>query len=217
MECHRADLPLPDLPLPDLAPPPRRDIHRCWPAGVSSTVAPGTTPAHSFWDQSVQMTMIIAPLLLMATSLSLHAGLAPMAACTGSTDPGEVLRGFDPPAMTWGRGHRGVDLAARTGDVVRAMAAGTVLFAGAIAGKPVVTVSTTGDMRFTYEPVAARVSAGDVVKAGDVLGTVALSGGHCGGTAGCVHIGLRDDAAYFDPLQAGCRHVLKPWDGLTRK
>ena len=48
-----------------------------------------------------------------------------------------VQRGFDPPTVAWGSGHRGIDLAAKPGDAVLAAADGTVAFVGSIAGKPV--------------------------------------------------------------------------------
>ena len=46
-----------------------------------------------------------------------------------------VQRGFDPPTVAWGSGHRGIDLAAKPGDAVLAAADGTVAFVGSIAGK----------------------------------------------------------------------------------
>src|SRR5690606_5087481 len=72
-----------------------------------------------------------------------------------------VLRGWEPPATAYGRGHRGVDLAAAPGAPVRAVAAGRVSFAGRVAGRGVVSVELagTGDppLRTTYEPVGASV------------------------------------------------------------
>ena len=70
-----------------------------------------------------------------------------------------VIRGWEPPATTYGRGHRGVDLTAAPGTPVRAVAPGRVSFAGRVAGRGVVSVELngTGDppLRTTYEPVRA--------------------------------------------------------------
>ena len=65
-----------------------------------------------------------------------------------------VARGFEPPASRWGAGHRGVDLAGRPGQPVRAALPGRVTFAGTLAGRGVVVVDH-GSTRTTYEPVAA--------------------------------------------------------------
>ncbi|MEU7660037.1 M23 family metallopeptidase [Streptomyces lincolnensis] len=116
-----------------------------------------------------------------------------------------VLRGWEPPATTYARGHRGVDLAAPAGAPVRAVAPGRVSFAGRVAGKGVVSVALTGtDLRTTYEPVGASVKKGDEVTAGQVIGTVEPTGSHC--TATCVHWGLLRGDAYLDPLS-----LLPPW------
>lgn len=113
-----------------------------------------------------------------------------------------VLRGWEPPATAYGRGHRGVDLAAAPGMPVRTVAAGRVSFAGRVAGKEVVSVELagTGDppLRTTHEPVRASVTEGDEVRAGEVIGTVEPAGSHC--TAPCVHWGLLRGGAYLDPL-----------------
>ncbi len=119
-----------------------------------------------------------------------------------------ILRGWEPPATTYGRGHRGVDLAAPAGTPVRAVTAGRVFFAGRVAGKGVVSVELpgTGDppLRTTYEPVRAVVKKGDEVEAGEVVGTVEATGSHC--TETCVHWGLRRAGTYLDPLS-----LLPPW------
>ncbi|MFE2276179.1 M23 family metallopeptidase [Streptomyces sp. NPDC059454] len=119
-----------------------------------------------------------------------------------------VLRGWEPPATVYARGHRGVDLAAPPGTPVRAVAAGRVSFAGRVAGKGVVSVELTGTgdppLRTTYEPVRASVTEDDEVTAGEVIGTVAPTGSHC--TAPCVHWGLLRGDTYLDPLA-----LLPPW------
>ncbi|MGW2523636.1 M23 family metallopeptidase [Streptomyces sp. NPDC001617] len=116
-----------------------------------------------------------------------------------------VLRGWEPPATVYGRGHRGVDLAAPAGTPVRAVAAGRVSYAGRVAGRGVISVELTGtDLRTTYEPVRASVIKGDEVEPGEVLGTVEATGSHC--TTTCVHWGLLRDETYLNPLS-----LLPPW------
>ncbi|NKS87494.1 peptidoglycan DD-metalloendopeptidase family protein [Rhodococcus hoagii] len=110
-----------------------------------------------------------------------------------------VVRPFDLPERNWLPGHRGVDLAAVPGQTVLAAGAGTVVFAGTVAGKPVVSVDHPGGLRTTYEPVEATVSAGRRVERGTVLGTVAPGHPECAAAA-CLHWGLRRDREYLDPL-----------------
>ncbi|GAA0801041.1 murein hydrolase activator EnvC family protein [Spirilliplanes yamanashiensis] len=112
-----------------------------------------------------------------------------------------VLRRFDPPPQPWLPGHRGVDLGAAPGVPVRASGAGTVVFAGRVAGRGVVSVGHAGGLRTTYEPVEAvgTLSAGDPVVAGEQIG--ALAAGHPGcPAAACLHWGLRRGEQYLDPL-----------------
>ncbi|KAA1398061.1 M23 family metallopeptidase [Aeromicrobium ginsengisoli] len=105
---------------------------------------------------------------------------------------------FDPPATDYGRGHRGVDLAATAGDAVRAVAAGRVVFAGQVGGIAVVTIDH-GRERSTYQPVKARVRVGDAVRAGQVIGTLLGSPSHCAGA--CLHLGRLVGDDYLDPLE----------------
>jgi murein DD-endopeptidase MepM/ murein hydrolase activator NlpD len=130
-------------------------------------------------------------------------------------DPPTIVRAFAPPVVAWAAGHRGVDLAASTGQEVRSMAAGVVTFVGDVAGIPVVTVGypSADGRRSTYEPVIASVRPGQAVNVGTPLGTVAESGGHCGGARGCLHVGLRTDGRYLNPriLVSGEPAVLKPF------
>jgi murein DD-endopeptidase MepM/ murein hydrolase activator NlpD len=109
------------------------------------------------------------------------------------------VRAFDPPAQPWLAGHRGIDLASSAGGTVSSAGPGTVLFAGLVAGRGVVSVSHAGGLRTTYEPVTASVSVGDVVARGDPLGR--LESGHPGcPQAACLHWGLRRGGLYLDPL-----------------
>jgi murein DD-endopeptidase MepM/ murein hydrolase activator NlpD len=74
-----------------------------------------------------------------------------------------------------------------------------VVFAGLVAGRPVVSVGHADGLRTTYEPVLPAVRAGQAVAAGDLLGT--LLPGHPGcPAAACLHWGLRRGDTYLDPL-----------------
>ena len=113
----------------------------------------------------------------------------------------DVLHGYAPPQHSWQAGHRGVDFSAEPGSQVRSIGAGTVVFAGMIAGKPVISIDHPAlGMRSTYEPVTPSVRAGDRVEAGEPIGSVAAAGGHCAGQ--CVHLGLRGPAPhdYRNPM-----------------
>src|SRR5690606_11579067 len=112
--------------------------------------------------------------------------------------PLDVVSGFDPPADPWGPGHRGVDLAAPAGAEVRAPGPGRITYAGLVAGRGVLVVDH-GPLQSTYEPVTASVANGDVVRAGDPIGTLAAAGSHCA-PATCLHWGARSNARYIDPL-----------------
>ena len=118
---------------------------------------------------------------------------------TWPVTPPHVVRHFDPPPRPWLPGHRGVDLAGTPSSVVHAAGAGTVVFAGVIAGRGVVSVAHQGGLRTTYEPVAPTVAVGDAAGPGTELGI--LDAGHPGcAEPACLHWGLRRGDAYLDPL-----------------
>mgnify|MGYP001765278392 CR=1 FL=1 len=164
-------------------------------------------------------TLAPAPAVIAA-----QAAVPVVAAADGSTpdpvgvwplDPEPaVVAGFDPPTLIWGSGHRGVDLAGSPGQQVRAALAGTVSFAGTVAGKPVVVVAH-GTTRTTYEPVAAAVQAGQEVGAGDLIGWLLAPFSHCYPSA-CLHWGWREQQEYLDPLRLvdaiGPVRLLPLWD-----
>lgn len=113
--------------------------------------------------------------------------------------PPPVLTPFGAPEDPFGPGHRGVDLAGTVGQPVLAARGGTVVFAGLVAGKGVVSVQHDDGLRTTYEPLMPVVLAGAVVATGDVLG--ALATGHRGCASACLHWGVRRDRLeYLDPL-----------------
>lgn len=114
-----------------------------------------------------------------------------------------VTRGFDAPTPNWTRGHRGVDLAGSPGQPVYAAAGGVVVFAGVLAGRPLVSVQHQGGLRTSYEPVRPVVRSGQAVDAGTALGV--LVDGHAGcPVRACLHWGAMWGPAaradYVDPL-----------------
>jgi len=108
---------------------------------------------------------------------------------------GPVVRGFEAPAGPYGAGHRGVDLAASLGSGVGAPAAGRVVFAGPVAGSGWASIEVAPGVVVTVGPLApVAVARGEVVGALDPLGR--LAPGH----GGALHLGLRVDGVYVDPL-----------------
>lgn len=139
--------------------------------------------------------------------LLLAAGGAALPAAASGTWPvaGAVARGFDPPQVRWGAGHRGVDLTGWPDADVLAPAAGVVTFAGVVAGKPVVVVDH-GTQRSTLEPVAGTVPVGRRVAAGEPVGRLVSGHEPCPARA-CLHWGLKRGDDYLDPLSLVAEQV----------
>lgn len=78
-----------------------------------------------------------------------------------------------------------------------------MVFAGILAGRPVVSVAHPGGLRTSYEPVQAVVRPGQTVTAGQLLGTLLAGHPGCAATA-CLHWGAMWGAAaradYVNPL-----------------
>jgi murein DD-endopeptidase MepM/ murein hydrolase activator NlpD len=108
---------------------------------------------------------------------------------------GPVVTPFQAPSHAYGEGHRGVDIQAGPGSAVRAAHAGTVSFAGAVAGVATVSIRR-GSVTSSYQPVHAIVSPGSHVAPGEVIGHLGRRHGHCS----CLHLGIRMDGVYVDPL-----------------
>lgn len=146
---------------------------------------------------------------ILATVIGAMLGFAvPAGADTGRLawplrPPPAVTRGFDAPAPDWQRGHRGVDLAGVPGQQVYAAGPGTVVFAGDLAGRPVVSLAHDGGLRTSYEPVEVLVRPGQRVDAGSVLGRLLPGHGGCP-VAACLHWGAMWGPAvradYVDPV-----------------
>lgn len=133
--------------------------------------------------------------------LALTAGAIPAFAyvdpTTGKTMATNVTRRADIPDQNWLPGHRGVDLAARTGQDILSAENGVVAYVGVIAGVPVVSVDHTDGIRTSYQPVHATVSIGDEVEEGQPIGRMAPANGDHDG----LHWGARTGKdSYINPL-----------------
>jgi len=141
-------------------------------------------------------------LCALLSCFGVPAGAEPSDPPTGWLRPvdGAVVRPFEEPASRYGPGHRGADLAAAPGTVVRAANDGTVSFAGSVAGSLHAVVAHSGDLRTSYSFLArVDVRTGQSVRRGDVLGITGGTGpAHAGGV---LHLGLRVGDRYVDPMQ----------------
>ena len=164
----------------------------------------------------VLATLLSAPPMAVASEVDLHDGASvtsgPAAVRSKwqwpTLTPVAVNRAFDPPALPWLSGHRGVDLGAPIGSTIAAPADGTVVFSGMVVSRQTVSIMHEGGLRSTYEPVIPLVESGDVVVAGQPIATV--EPGHSPGT---LHWGARyGPDEYVNPLRMLVGpSVLKPW------
>jgi murein DD-endopeptidase MepM/ murein hydrolase activator NlpD len=169
-----------------------------------------------------------ARVLAVSSLLLATAFLAPLPAAAGPIRPtpaasaaalwtspvlvARVTRPFESLPNPYSAGHRGVDLAGSPGAPVLAAGAGVVVFAGMVAGRPVVSIDHADGLRTTYEPVDPSVAAGTRVTRGSPIGT--LAAGHAGcPVPACLHWGLRRGETYLDPmaLLRPPRVRLLPW------
>jgi len=93
---------------------------------------------------------------------------------------------------------------------VYAAGAGTVVFAGELAGRTLVSIAHPGGLRTSYEPVRPSVRVGQLIDAGAVIGE--LDAGHDGcAVAACLHWGAMWGAAsradYVDPFGPARQHA----------
>lgn len=109
----------------------------------------------------------------------------------------EVTAPYRAPAHEYGPGHRGIDLASVPGPVVHAPADGVVAYRGIVVDRALLTIEHPGGYVSTFEPLTSDLSPGDVVSAGQPIGTVAI-GGHA--VAGTLHLGVRLGGAYINPM-----------------
>jgi hypothetical protein len=120
--------------------------------------------------------------------------VSPSAGASSSYTPpvdGPVIDPFRAPPSPYAAGNRGLEYATTPGELVRAAADGTVVFAGNVAGTLHVTVVHADGLRTSYSFLReVAVRAGDVVRQGEPVGS----------SLDRLHFGVRDRSGdYIDP------------------
>ncbi len=101
-----------------------------------------------------------------------------------------VTDAFRAPACTWCPGHRGLEYRPLLGTPVRAVAPGTVTFAGVVAGTKYLVIEVAPGQKVTYGMLASFVArAGDRVVQGQVVGR----------STARLFLGVRQGNHYLDP------------------
>jgi murein DD-endopeptidase MepM/ murein hydrolase activator NlpD len=112
---------------------------------------------------------------------------------------GPVIRGFDPPDDPYSAGHRGIDIATAFGTAIRAPAAGVVTFSGKVGGLLFITLDHGDGLSSTYSWLSSTVvRKGDHVSRGATIG--ATGAGHPGSSVAHLHLGVKLDGGYIDPM-----------------
>ncbi|MGH9246723.1 MAG: peptidoglycan DD-metalloendopeptidase family protein [Acidimicrobiales bacterium] len=126
--------------------------------------------------------IVVVPQAAAAQPPSTVTYIAPVAA--------PIIDPFRPPATPYGAGNRGIEYDTVPGASVVAAAAGTVVFAGAVAGALHVTVLDADGVRTSYSYLATiEVTRGQRVEQGQAVGT----------SGETFHFGARIGDAYIDP------------------
>lgn len=113
-----------------------------------------------------------------------------------------LMHEYVQPVSDYGAGHRGVDYLSELGQEVHAASDGEISFAGRVVDRFIVTVSHPGTLKTSYEPVCSERKVGDMVAAGEVIGTLCDYPGykdHCG-VLTCLHFSMRRAGGYLSPL-----------------
>jgi murein DD-endopeptidase MepM/ murein hydrolase activator NlpD len=139
-------------------------------------------------------------------------GLAPPGTgtrpCWSPPITGQMTDPFRAPGCLWCPGNRGIEYDVQAGLPVRAVAAGTVTFSGAVAGERYVVVELRSGWRVTYGRVdSTTLRAGDTVAHGSIVAR----------SSDRFYFGLRIDGGYVDPapylgVEVGRRRLV-PTDG----
>ena len=119
---------------------------------------------------------------------------------------GAVVRGFDTRAGPFGPGHRGIDIAASVGELVRSPTAGRVVFAGRVAGTNWVSLLVAPGVLVTLGPLLDPVTTADRLRLRTPVGRVGPGSRTPAGGSARVRPGRGDVA----PERASGRGLCRP-------
>lgn len=160
------------------------------------------------WHSSISITRTLTALIIVSL------GFVPSSHREVWSPPaGNTLRiaaFYALPRGPYNAGHRGIDLEAEHGQIIRAPVTGVVAFVGDVVDRPVLSirVAERSNIVLSLEPVRSDLKAGDEIRRGQAIGTLA-SGGHC---QSCLHLGVRVNNEYVNPLRFfSPRPILVPW------
>lgn len=129
------------------------------------------------------VVVAVCGLLLPATPIG-------ASSCWSAPVAASIADPFRAPRCRWCPGNRGIEYATTVGDVVRAVATGTVTYSGSIAGTNYLVIQLSDGLRVTYGVLGGvTLAVGSVVVRDTVVGRA----------AGHVHLGVRDGDEYLDP------------------
>lgn len=128
---------------------------------------------------------MVATLLALILSVASVRPIAPV--------NGQVVQRFVAPACERCAGHRGVTIASRGGQPVRAVLPGVITFVGEVAGNTYVVELIAPGVKVTYGwmEIAEGLAAGDAVDQGQPLG---VAGDR-------TYLGVRRGSVYIEPLR----------------
>jgi len=153
----------------------------------------------SNWWRRVGAIAVVAALVAAASAAPAAAGHRGGSPVFRPPVDAPVSDPFRPPQDPYGPGNRGVEYDTDSGQAVRAAAAGTVVFAGAVAGSLHVTLDHGGGVVSSYSYLQRiGVRSGAVVAQGQAVGI----------TGERLHFSVRVDGDYVDPAGfVGVRRV----------
>ena len=129
----------------------------------------------------------------------------------------DLVNSYLAPDGPYGSGHRGVDYEVSLGQGVFAPADATVSFVGKVVDRHVLSLSHSGNLVSSYEPVCSSLAVGQQVTAGELIAEVCEPEQdyvpHCVTTL-CLHFSVRKNGEYLSPLWFTGElspSVLLPW------
>jgi len=184
-----------------------------------------TISAKEFEDGLMKLNRWVLTLLLVATGMLLSVLPKPTPASASESwivpvAKPKLVRQFLQPSTDWSAGHRGVDYLVTLGEQVFAPHEGEISFSGLVVNRSVVSIRHENGLVTSVEPICPIVVADDLVKTGQVIGTVCFPDNyrsHCGLDT-CLHFSMRTPNGYLSPLvKLGglSPSRLKPWGGLN--